>query len=252
MSSNKEYFDALFEILKSIGDDRIKSPHHVPVSVYIQEATTLYHRAEADREPLIESGLSLERIEDLPARAGALIEAEALWQVRKKEGNETAGLWAEESSTAYALRDRLFKSFRFAFRKHPGLLEILNHISRGDAHTDMIQDLNDLSVLGKKHPELLEAIKLDLSQLEDAARLSREMAALLARVNGSRLRQDENKRLRDQAYTYLKEAVDEIREYGRFVYRGDQGRLASYRSEYLWNKKKKAKARKAKKQEDTG
>jgi hypothetical protein len=97
----------------------------------------------------------------------------------------------------------------------------------------MIQDLNDLSVLGKANPQLLEAINLDMSLLDEAAQTAKEMAALLAEVNRSRREHSEAKRIRDQAYTHLKEAVDEIRRCGQYVFRQNKERLMGYRSSHI-------------------
>lgn len=43
---------------------------------------------------------------------------------------------------------------------------------------------------------------------------------------------DEIKVVRDQAYTLLKQVVDEIRKYGRFVFRKDADHARSYSSKY--------------------
>jgi hypothetical protein len=43
----------------------------------------------------------------------------------------------------------------------------------------------------------------------------------------------EAKKIRDQAFTHLKEAVDLIREYGRYVFWRNDARLKGYRSNHL-------------------
>ena len=52
-------------------------------------------------------------------------------------------------------------------------------IRDSSGHADMIQDLNDLSVLGNRNKGPLEMIKFDMSILEKAAETSDEMARLL-------------------------------------------------------------------------
>ncbi|MCT4644733.1 MAG: hypothetical protein N4A74_07090 [Carboxylicivirga sp.] len=56
---------------------------------------------------------------------------------------------------------------------------------------------------------------------------------MLNTINGER---DENskplKEMRDRAYIYLKEAVDQICEYGKYVFWEDEDRLEKYASEY--------------------
>jgi hypothetical protein len=56
--------------------------------------------------------------------------------------------------------------------------------------------------------------------------------------------------LRDQAYTHLKEAVDEIRDAGKYVFRQNEKRFRKYASEYRRNitsKQKQKPKKKAKK-----
>lgn len=105
-------------------------------------------------------------------------------------------------------------------------------IEAGSGNADLVQDLSDLSVLGDANQPLLQAIQLDLTQLSTAAGLSLEMSTLLATMNGERAETNESKQLRDKAYTYLKEAMDEIREAGKFVFWKDEKRLKGYKSAY--------------------
>lgn len=56
---------------------------------------------------------------------------------------------------------------------------------------------------------------------------------MLASANGDRLSDHELKIIRDKAYTHLKEAVDEIRAYGKFVFWQDEHKLRLYSSAYI-------------------
>jgi hypothetical protein len=59
------------------------------------------------------------------------------------------------------------------------------------------------------------------------------MAALFAAATGDRIDLSESKKIRDKAYTHLKEVVDEVYAYGQYVCRDDDERLKGYRSNYL-------------------
>jgi hypothetical protein len=241
---DREDYEKKLKVITAIADNQIKTPHHIPVSVYIQEANTLYHWCRADKEALTAVGLSGELIEDLPVRMGALIHAESSWYVQRNTWEAAAREWAKQSPPAYDLRDRLLKAFRFAFRRHPDLLKTVKFIAKGKTHASMIQGLNDLAVLGKNNPGLLEAIHFDGSLLDKAAQTADEMAPLLAAVNSNKARYSEAKKIRDQAYTHLKEAVDEIREYGKYVFRKNKERFTGYASNHIrtQNKKRRRKA----------
>ena len=82
---NREYYEKKLEVISTIEDSRIKKPHHIPVSVYIKEADTLYHRALQDKEELVAAGVARELIEDLPQRRGALIEYASYKEQAKTE-----------------------------------------------------------------------------------------------------------------------------------------------------------------------
>jgi len=244
-----EDYKKKLEVISAIKDSQIKKPHHIPVGIYIQEAENLYICALDDKEVLIAGGLAPELIEDLPTRCGALTAAESKWQEEWNITNKSALEWKEQSPIAYDLRKKLLADFLHAFRKHPGLVKKIRAISPIGGHAKMIKDLNDLSLLGKDNTRLLEVINFDLSLLDKAAQTSREMAILLDEMNRDREREkhSEAKKIRDQAYTHLKEAVDEILETGRYVFRQDKRHLRAYASEYRRQIKRKQKRKPKKK-----
>ncbi|MGD2089250.1 MAG: hypothetical protein PVH61_23935 [Candidatus Aminicenantes bacterium] len=139
--------------------------------------------------------------------------------------------------------------FLHAFRKHPGLVKKVKAISPIGSHAKMIKDLNDLSLLGKDNTRLLEVINFDLSLLDKAAQTSGEMAVLLDEKDRERERDEpsEAKKIRDQAYTHLKEAVDEVLEVGKYVFRQNKKRLRKYASAYRRQIKSKQKKKPKKK-----
>ena len=112
---------------------------------------------------------------------------------------------------------------------------MLNRVSQttdGNGHADMIQDLNDIAVLGREHIVPLQATKLDTSLLQEAATTADHLSDLLARANVDREESTRTRVIRDQAYTHLKEAVDEVRACGQYVFVNNEGRLMGYISQY--------------------
>jgi len=234
-----EAFELKLPIIKAIPAGQIKMSHNMPIETYVQEAENLHNWCLEDQEALTTVKLSWDLVLDLPVRCGALREAESRWQ--KKYLNEEAAekLWKETSPRAYALRNDLLDHFRFAFRHDEKLAKKIRKIAEGRTQADMIQDLNDLSVLGKGQPEYLEAINFDMPLLDKAALWSGEMASLLAVVVGDRAAAGAAKKLRDQAYTHLKEAVDELYGYGQYVFRDSEERRKRYCSEFLQRRRAK-------------
>ncbi|MCX6583028.1 MAG: hypothetical protein NT166_22860 [Candidatus Aminicenantes bacterium] len=228
-----EAFELKLPIIKAIPARQIKMSHNMPIETYLQEAENLYNWCQADQVELTGVKLSWDLVLDLPVRCGALREAESRWQKKYLSEEAAEKAWMEKAPLAYALRNDLLDHFRFAFRHDEKLAKKVRKIAAGRTHADMIQDLNDLSVLGKGYPEYLEAINFDMPLLDKAALWSGEMAALLAVVVGDRAAASAAKKLRDQAYTHLKEAVDELYGYGQYVFRDSEERRKRYCSEFL-------------------
>jgi hypothetical protein len=177
-------------------------------------------------------GISQAAIDELPVRAGACRETQSRWFKDRNSQLEAQRLWAEQAPQAYALRDELLHTFRYAYRNDTALLARVSEIADGNTNADMIQDLNDLSVLGKNNPAPIQAIGFDLGKLDVAAATSDSMANVLAMANGDKAIQNESKVIRDKAYTHMKELVDQIREAGKYLFWKNEKRYKGYISQY--------------------
>jgi hypothetical protein len=95
---------------------------------------------------------------------------------------------------------------------------------------------------------LQEAEDLHVWLGPDLARLVErglDPAVVLAEARGEEAVDREAKALRDKAYTLLKESVDEIREFGRFVFWRDEDRRLGYGSAYKRDSRSKSASRSA-------
>jgi hypothetical protein len=224
-------FGLLEAKIKAIQAKDVMNPD-IPVDVANTEAETLYNVALADKKALIARGLSEEAINGLPTAAGACRYTEALWNKERDAKQEAEINWKEQSPEAFALRDELVDEFDFAFAGNSSLQTILNRIKDDTGNADMIQDLMDLSVLGKDNKKILAQTRFDATKLDKAEELADTMAKLLGIANGTKDDNNAAKLLRDQAYTYMKLQVEEVRRYGKFVFRADKEHVAKYASEY--------------------
>ncbi|MCU0286493.1 MAG: hypothetical protein MUF15_08835 [Acidobacteria bacterium] len=236
--NNVECFQQKLDVIKAIPEDSLKTLY-MPVKVYIQEAEDLHAWSQPDKDVLIGNGLSWELVDDIPIRCGVLKEAESLWSVERNTQEEAEKLWAVQGPQAYELRDDLVHEFRFAYRNDEKLSAKVGTISGGTGHADMLQDLNDLAKLGKAYPEPLTKINFDMTILDEAAQKSFDLASLLATANGERADYSEAKRIRDQAFTYLKQAVDELYAHGQFAFADNKARLKCYRSKFMRQRARK-------------
>ncbi len=229
---SKENFETKLPVLEAMLPGEIRIPT-IPIDVFLQEAENLSVIAVEDKKALTDSGLDWKMYgEDLPVRAGALRYAQSLWMKDRYTQEEAQKEWKERSPQAYEERNDLLASFRFAFRRRPDLLGRVREVTDGTGHADMIQDLSDLATLGQAGAEELKAINFDIDRLTQGAALADELAVVLARANGEEADNSGSKELRDSAYAHLKDAVDEVRVTGRYVFRKDRNRARAYASDY--------------------
>lgn len=233
---SKEDYDLKKLVIEAIPDDKVLEPG-IPVSVYLQEAEDTYEWVQTDLEKLTKADLNPAIVTDLPIRTGALRHAQSLWNKEYKSQEAAQKAWAEASPGAYDLRDSLVHDFLYAYRKIPDLLAKTQKIAEGSGHADMLQDLSDLSVLGKANPEPLARINFNMESLDLAETMSEELSTVLAQANGAKKSNNSTKILRDKAYTHLKEAMDEIREAGTYVFYRTPDRYKGYVSGYRKHKR---------------
>jgi hypothetical protein len=237
MSNVKEYQEKLEEI-KQIPDDKIEILY-MPLDHYMLEADGTYTQALKDKEALVKAGIPEELIHDLAKRVGACRQAQSNWIDKRNKQKEAEKKWSKRVEIAYELRTDMIHGFRYAYRNYPDLLNQVSYIAKDYGHADLIQDMNDLSTMGRNNPEPLKAIGFNMDLLDQAAKMSGELSELLNQANGDRWSNDEAKIIRDKAYTYLKQAVDEIRECGKYLFWRDEERLKWYTSEYIRQRRQK-------------
>ena len=220
-------FETWKPAIESLSQDKTKLPNQ-PVDDFAGSAETLAHEAAKDKEVLQQAGLDVTLIDELTSLSGALRYCQAQWMSEYRARQEAQKEWLAQSPEAYTLRNEMLHHFRFAYRNHPDIKKKVTRISEGAGHTDMIQDLLELAVLGDKHPEPLTAIGYDVAINTQARTTSQSMANLLAEANGARNLTSETKQMRDKAYTLLTDKVSTVREYGRYVFWKNAERREKY------------------------
>jgi hypothetical protein len=229
--SNTEDYETLLPIITAIPDDEVRSPA-IPVEDYAKEGEHLHSWCQKDKEALTARALDWDIVTSIPLRVGALREANSRWEHQRFDHGELGRTWKKESDHGYYFRDFLLREFRYAYDNDPVLLSKVSRIADGDGHADMIQDLNDLAVLGREYAEPLQATRFDLAHLDRAAHLSDKLGSMQADAQVSREQNSDALVIRNRSYTYLKQAIDAVRKLGQLVFFGDDDRLKGYHSQY--------------------
>jgi hypothetical protein len=248
---SKEYFELKESTIRTIDDKQVKTPK-VPVDILLQEAEDLFIWCLGDKEALVKVGFDGSLIEDLPVRAGALRYIHSLWQKKYHSQGKVQEEWKVKLTEAKELRNTMLHHFYFAYRNYPDIYAKVRQIKRGNSNAALIQDLSDLAILGNAFPEPLLTVQFDLQLLEQAETMPGQLASLLARVHAEKPDNKTNRMLRDKAYIYLKDAMDEIRRYGQFVFFRDEQKRRGYVSQYYKRQSLKASLKREKsKNKDT-
>ncbi len=97
---------------------------------------------------------------------------------------------------------------------------------------DFLLDLLSCAKLGKKQIEPLKKINADLSLLDKAASLFTELSDIYARMIIDPVKHKKALSINNKAWTYLKEAMDEIYAAGRYAFDESNDRHHLYYSGY--------------------
>ena len=236
--SDQNDLQNLIEEIKAFPKNQLKKCE-MPIGIYIHEIDVLHTRASIDLPQLITAGMSPELINKMLGRTNALRTAQCNWEEQSTQRQKAIKIWKAESPAIYAFRADLIENMTFAYRNNTDLLQKLRAIKKGNSHADAVQDLSNLAILGRANSSPLQAIHFDMTLCDKASEEASRMASLLGQVNGQMYVIDELKIFRDKAFSLLKEVVDEIRSYGRFVFRKDPNIHKSYTSKYIHERNRK-------------
>lgn len=204
------------DVLEKIPRQGIAEPR-VRVSVVLEEAQELaglLSRHEVARR-LADVGVAAERVQELEPATQALREAEAEWLRARAHGKSAERARAE--SEGYALRDELLSACRFNLADCDIFAE-LARITDGEDAQDLRHDLLELAELVENH---IDCFRSDRSfaatcRIEEARLLSEQIGyseELSAPDDDARI-------LRNRAFTYLIELMQQLREAGLYAFRG--------------------------------
>jgi hypothetical protein len=215
----------------------------MPVDVYVQEAEALRKAAELHRDPLQKAGLDPKWIGEIAARVLALAGAQsAVNVVRERTGAAKVKTMVGESE---ALRTKVVGAGRYVLRKDAAAQATLDRIQEGDGIADLCQDMRDVALFARTYGDALSRAGVTPEAAEKAEALASALAAeaASAKVDASL---DRAVDVRNRAFTYADEAIDEVRAAGRFAFAGDaDGRtIAMFRSSYALKRGRRTRAAK--------
>ncbi|MFP4165524.1 MAG: hypothetical protein ACLFQB_16250 [Chitinispirillaceae bacterium] len=206
---------------------------NMPVGVYVQEAYNLYHYAQDDREILVSKGLDWGIVEELPRRIENLRDREANWWKARFGPTPSQREYLRVRAMAERAREELMRDFRFLARSDDDILYAVENIEKGSGELDTVKDVNSLSELAKREKGKLQAIGSDPKFFEDIVYCAQRYPDLLSVCELEQAQADYQQTYRNQAYTFLLVAVEEIRRCASHAFWSDKKYLKGYQSEYF-------------------
>jgi hypothetical protein len=211
-----EALSQLLGRLQNIEPDNLLEPK-VQLSLVIDEARELQEILDRPvvRERLRGVGVAEVTIVELDLAIGALVESERRW-CKARDAAKTARQ-AEAEGLGYALRDEMVAACRFNL-SGVEVLELLARVTDGENPRDLVQDLLELSAFLRDNAAAFGNDTLfEPLVCSDEARELADAIAVDHEPDASAL---EHLELRDRAFTYLCERMQQLRQAGAYALRG--------------------------------
>jgi hypothetical protein len=214
----EKYFEQEYEKIMTIPDEETIALK-IPPEEAVAEAIRMESIVEQDKQALLDSDVEQELIDSYRPRAGAFIYSIVNSQTHTSEALSRNDEWGQLKKEAVDLRKDLGQHFRRAFRRDPKLLETVDRIMEGRGDRNLALEMLALSKLGKENRDLLGKIKkFKFEQLDRAAELYVLLSDLLARIEISPDEEADVSAVVNKSWTYLKRALDEIYEGGKYAF----------------------------------
>jgi hypothetical protein len=210
---------------------------NLPVGVFVQETLNIQFYAQDDREILTSRGLDWDIIDDLPRRIDYLQECEmAWWKTRFSLSPETKEYF-RIMDLAQTTSEELIRAFEFLADNDDNLTTAINNIKKGNDKFELVFDIQALNLLCEREKMKLKAIGVAPQTFIDA-RYCAEHFPMAASIYDTDCSASVAQKKRNQAYTFLLVAIEEVRRCARHAFWDDKKHLRGYLSEYFIRRRK--------------
>lgn len=227
----KENFEAIREKLEALPEKSVIHPT-IPVEVLTDEGIDLHFTAKNDAEKLAVAGITEAIINELMTAAHGLRYLESIWIHEYKILTEGQKLWKDLRNEALELRAETLHFCRFVFRNDEMKMKVIQEIAKGRRNADLIQDLSDLTHFCELNKEALLAVNFSEEKMARIKYLLAACSEYMGIAHEDTNLKSPSMLIRNRAFTYLKQLIDEVRVAGKFVFRQKPDRLKLYASEY--------------------
>ncbi len=225
----KMHYETLFPTISALTEYMFPA---MPVEEAVGEASRVLALIKEDRAKLERSGIELKYLDSFEARAGALTWSATQVVTYIEMGSSAKKEWGEMQPEADNLRRILLKTLTRAFRNDKELTDAVKRIREGQGSLDRVLDFLSMHKLAKENEEKLKAIFADPSLIEQASEFHTRLSETYSRMVINPEKLNEAKVIYYKAWTYLKEAINEVYEAGQYVFDEDDPKHVLYSSNY--------------------
>lgn len=234
------YYDSNIAAVKAIDGEIAQC--NMPTEELMAWGEQIVFLLETDHSILTGRGLDPHFSESLPARLGTfLVAASEALLVKDRKGTFTRE-WQKAEPTLKLLEDEITEAILYACRGNEDALQSLKKIKEGQGHRDSIFDLLSLYKLGTEQAPALEKVFFDMSKLETAQSEHTRLLKLFTAAENSPAEIEEKQELKDRAFTWLMEAINEIDACARYTFGRNSEQYAKYQSDYWKRLRAKSKS----------
>lgn len=231
MSGQEIAYNELLPAISSVSDE-LTTTNSMPIDEAAAEAQRVGALVKQYEAILRNTGINTIYLDTLVKRIDAFVWSAAVVQSLVETETTADKEWNTRKSEGVEIRRVLIRTFQYAFRNNPELLESVQLIIDGKGNRDLLLDILSCSKLGKSNIDLLNKINADVTLLDKAATLYTELSDIFARMTIDPATHKKAVSIYNKAWTYLKEALDEIYVAGRYAFDESDERHGLFYSDY--------------------
>ncbi|MCT4614021.1 MAG: hypothetical protein N4A49_03990 [Marinifilaceae bacterium] len=230
---NINYYQQILEELLQIPDEEVTLPD-TPLDLIIQEAEDLHFDAKKDIIELQKAGLNINIVNELPNRINALEIASSKCEYKFRNIDELTEKWQSLAETTYIYRAQLIEYYQDLFLGNTDYINKLEKFRFKENIGNLANDILSLYQLGIEFSEDNKNIDIDSSLISKSKDYSNSLNVLSRKCTETKFVNSESD-IRDRAFWYLKDAVNNIREAGNIAFKNSEDKVLNYKSEYFLN-----------------
>ena len=216
-SGPQKYFETYREVIEGINSESIV-PLNMPYEEAVHEGERVAALAQKYGDFLRKSAIDPELLKTVTGRAGAFAYTVSMADIFRKGGQDNNQKWQERKKVAYNLRRKIQKILLYVFRRDEGTKKRIAKVMGGRGDLDMIKDLLSYYQLAMEKGDDIRKANIDMDIFLQASSLHAELTELVTfiAIDPDSINMAQQTCLK--AWTFLKEALDEIYEAGRIVF----------------------------------